>query len=430
MKQLKLASRTSVIKDHIIVNLRVGFDNSPEIDLATQVKQLVDEISFGGSRRFSREESTARETLCVKTLHFSEDHLEDNEERCCVITLAIPTSFATPKEGIPLLMAVIGYASVYAFVREFQVLDIELPDSYLRKFPGPKYGSQGILTHDEDVPVLGMILKPRCIVNKRIAKQLLSAIAHSGFDYVIDDELTVNPPSWPFEERVAFVVQHLRTIEKNTGKRISYIANITGSHRTSLNLANKAATLGVDGVMLNTVMMGYDTLHTLARRKNFSPFIVANVIGRGLLSNGPSFRINEHVFCLLARISGADAVYTGPFVGNIKARREQAAHFVKALADPLSSGKILSSYAVLSGGISIRNILDNWEAYQEPAMVQMGRGLCELIDKEISAKVISKVVHTLFDEYQSGGISAVEEAILRLSQEDRGMRDAIHLMGW
>jgi len=322
------------------------------------------------------------------------------------------------------------YASVYSFINEFQVTDITLPDAYLKHLPKPKYGTS-IFSGDDSNLKIGLILKPRSIINATIANEIVYKAGKAGVDYISDDELTIDPPEWPFKERMPFIKNLLLELKKDTGKDIKFIANISGSYETSMKFAKIAEKNNVDGVMVNTITMGYDVVQTLAKNKQFKPFIVANVIGRNLMAGGTKYLVSDHIHSFFARVSGADAVYTGPFVGTVKSRHEKASHFIWALTDSLSKKyPVKPSYAVMSGGLEPKNLLQNWRIYSSPVMFSIGLNLCNLIEEGVPVTLVLNIIRTVFEAEKAGGADRVEKDITNLAASDKSYLQILTKLGW
>lgn len=428
MAKLQLVSHSSIASDHIIAKIRVGLQLGTQTSFVEGLQLLLDTMSFGGEKVYKFERPDAREAYRVKPIFYEEIEKRD-KGNYGFIDIAIPLALCNPKDGIPLLLSVIYYASVYSFVQSFELLDIEFPDNYIRQFPGPKYGTNALGNSDQIK--FGLILKPRSVINQDRANDVVYKAAKGGIDYIIDDELTVDPTEWGFIERVSFVTNLLSSVEEETGKHVSYIANVTSAHKRSLHLAHIADDFGIDGIMVNSVMMGHDVIQELSRNKNYRPMIVANVIGRSLISGGPDYRMSDHVICLISRLSGADAVYTGTFAGDIRNKNEQASLFMRALTEPLSLRHPLKPcFAIMSGGINLRNVLDNWKFYLGPAMIQMGSGLNQLADADFPFDEIMNTAHIIFRLYKEVGEKNFHAELAKVAEKDRAIKNVLAKLGW
>lgn len=429
-KKSIIQSQANVDLDHVQVKMRVTFRLDKNEGFADGVTKLIETISYGGQGQFSLERVTAREEYMVKVIDFDEDSSEKENEPSGRIQIAIPLNLCTVNQGLPQLISCIMYASVYSFISEYRVTDVIFPDTYLRSLPRPKYGTTIFQGESNDLKI-GLILKPRSIINASIANEFVYKAGIAGIDYIADDELTTDPPEWPFHERVPFVIQLISQIKRETGKDVKYIANISGSYKESMRLASLAKSFGADGVMVNTISMGYDVVQTLAHDKKHKPFIVANVIGRNLMAGGPKYCMSDHIHSFFARISGADAVYTGPFVGSLTSRQQKAHHFAWALTDPLSKGyPAKPSYAVMSGGLAPNNLLENWRIYPGPVMFSIGLGLCNLMEQGVSIDTVFEIIRTVFDAERNGGADRVRHDILELAKKSKQYLETLNKLGW
>lgn len=432
MKKPIIVSLANVSEDHIVVTLKIGFILEKCGSFFEGVSQLLETISYGGKGEFKAERTNAREEYQVKVIGFENDEFAtiNGFETTGRIQIAIPLKLCPVSLGIPQILSVSMYASVYSFISEYQITDIHLPDAYLKHLPKPKYGTSIFSGNETDLRI-GMILKPRSILNDEIANVLIGSAVNAGIDYIIDDEITVDPEEWRFKERIEFITNLLNQL--NTGKqnKVKYIANISGSYDTSLKFAKLADKYGVDGIMVNTITMGYDVVQTLAKNKKFKPFIVANVIGRNLMAGGPKYLVADHIHSFFARISGADAVYTGPFVGNVKSRQEKASHFIWALTDQLSRRHpITKSYAVMSGGLEPKNLLQNYRVYSSPVMFSIGLNLCNLIEQEAPIDKVIKIIKTVFAAEKIGGEERVNQEITKLASKNKEYYQILNSLQW
>lgn len=430
MNQLKLYSQSLISEDHIIVVVKVGFCLKHIKVFTEGVVQLIDIIGFGNSKRYKDEDSILRENYTIKVITYDEnlnDYNVDNYSTKGVISFAVPITICTIETGIPQIISTIMYPSVYSFICEYKVIDIEIPEKYLKSLPKPKYGLS-IFNNDKKVQ-LGLILKPRSILQDRLANLLVYKACEGGIDYIIDDELTINPPHWKFEERVSFIMDLINLAKRETGKEVKYIANISGSYKNSLKLAKIAEKYNVAGVMVNAISMGYDVIQGLAKNKNFKPFIVANMLGRDLFTGGRDFLIAPHILSFFSRISGADAIYIGPFIGTVLSKKEQSSKFQWALTDPISKKyQVLQSYAIMSGGITPKNIIENKMIYSQNTMFSMGTSLCSYIENEVNVKNILEIINLILN-INENSLDDLSEIILELAKNDRYLT-TLKQIGW
>jgi len=431
MNQLTLYSQTLISDDHIIVTLKVGFCLDNVKEFTQGVIDLIDTIGYGSSKRYTDEDIKLREKYAIKVITYDEDinsYNADNYSSKGLVQIGIPISVCTQETGIPQIISTIMYPSVYAFICEYKVIDIELPENYLKYLPKPKYGLS--IFEDKKLFQLGLILKPRSIIQEDLANLIVYKASIDGIDYIIDDELTVSPPNWKFEDRISFVMSLIKTAKKETGKEVKYIANISGAYKNSIKLAKIAEKYGVHGVMVNAISMGYDVIQTLAKNKKFKPFIVANMLGRDLMTGGKDFLIAPHILSFFARISGADVIYIGPFVGTVLSQKEQSSKFQWALTDPiLKKNKISESYAIMSGGITPKNIIENKRIYSQYTMFSMGTSLCTHIEENVNVKIMLEIIQFILKKEEEKRIENIDNLVLELAKQEKFLT-TLKQIGW
>lgn len=423
--------RESFSESHVTARYRFRFRSTSPKTFLEMVERAAAITSLSGEQALPYETPSVREKLIGKVVA----QVPDGDSVEGTLTqgtaeIAYPLEICGLHEGIPLLLSTLQYISVYEFVEDCQLLDVCLPPRLLRRFRGPRFGINGILKlcKRQSPPLLGLILKPRQGLTPDMARKLAFEATLGGLDYIADDELMVSPSSFPFKERVKVIMDSIRRAKgEESGSATVYIANITAEHRKMRELVRIAETEGVQGLMVNVVTMGFDALRELATRRSPSTFLVANTVGRGLLTAGDRFRMSDEVLCLIARAAGADAIYTGPFAGELRARRNSIFAISSEIQKDL--GNVKPCMAVVSGGVGLTNILQNAEIYRENVMISMGMSLCRLLSSDGELAPCVKVLREVFELYRKSGSEAYK-TLLELTEKDRSLDRRLRMLGW
>ena len=121
----------------------------------------------------------------------------------------------TSFEFTQLLNVIFGNISIKPGIK---VQKINLPDSFLNNFKGPKFGRDGIrkLLGVYDRPLLFTALKPMGLSAKELG-ELAYKFALGGIDIIKDDHGLTNQIFAPFEERVKYCVEGVEKANKETG---------------------------------------------------------------------------------------------------------------------------------------------------------------------------------------------------------------------
>ncbi len=412
MAQQRLCSPHS-LGDHALVKVRVAFAADDDRTFYESVGELVEAI---GVRKDTSLAGAADHRWDLHLVNIDEDDYSSPGARRGTAEFAVPTGVLPVDGAVPLMLSIATYGSVYRFVREYQVIDLEFPSEAMSQHDlcGPQRGPEFISPRDAAAR-LGAIIKPRFISDESNLRQLVRALASAEIDYLADDELTVGTPDLSFERRVGVVTTELEACAATTGRQIPYIANITGSYAGAMRRARAAADLGARGVMVNTIAMGYDVVSDLANDDGFDLGIVANSIGRGVLTSGPGYRVAPELLCKLARLVGADAVYTGPLVGDIATVEQHAERYLKVLTQPYHGACVRRpAAAMMSGGVGLPEIIRNEQLYRGDLFLSMGREFMRPLADGLDPSVLVHCIRAIWGAVRDGGREAGREMVERL----------------
>lgn len=335
---------------------------SGNIDNVT--KNFINVLKFGSSD--SLENLQCNDNICFRHLEPEIINIRQDRENH-LFSLKIPSCLGGYDSGLSMLLNSMSYLSVFSDIEKYSILDISMPEYILSQYQGPRHGIIGI-RQKFNIPkraLLGMIMKPRTRPDLNKFNQILNQVSQTGIDYIIDDELIVNP----------FCANLDRRLEMYSTYRSSkiFFVNATANIEQSLEIIEKALKLGINGIMLNAITMGLPAIKYIIDKFCGEPIFIVNNIGRGIITRHENFGISESVYAFLTRLVGADAVYTGPlsndFIYNDSTLKEEVDILQK------KSLHIKESFAVASGGINFDNILNNTKVMGTNLMLQMGSSL-------------------------------------------------------
>jgi ribulose-bisphosphate carboxylase large chain len=152
-------------------------------------------------------------------------------------------------------------------VSGLRLLDLELPDAFAAKYPGPKFGIEGTrkLAQVHDRPILGTIVKPSIGLTPVELAALVSRLALAGLDFIKDDELNADPPCAPFEQKVKAVMEAVHRAADATGRQLMYAFNITGDYDELQRNHELVVKAGGTCVMVSILSVGLSGLANAAR---------------------------------------------------------------------------------------------------------------------------------------------------------------------
>lgn len=251
--------------------------------------------------------------------------------------------------SLPNLLAAVG-GNLFELrqLAAVRLVDIELPDAFAERYPGPQYGVAGTrrLMNKPTGVMIGTIIKPSIGLSLDELRVLVRALAEAGIDFIKDDELAGNPPYAPFDQRVAVVMEELDKVADRTGHKPMYAFNITDDlDRMEANhdLVREA---GGTCVMVCVNLVGFAGVAYLRRRCALP--IHGHRAMVGALIRSPQLGIDFVAFQKLARLAGVDHLHTNGIGNKFYETDADVLTSIAAVREPLLGG--YETLPVLSSG--------------------------------------------------------------------------------
>jgi ribulose-bisphosphate carboxylase large chain len=240
------------------------------------------------------------------------------------------------------------------FLNALKLLDLNLPKPFLNQFTGPLHGASGIKSqlHIADRPIFCRSARPAVGLTTEMMLKINEKVLRGGFDAVKDDELTCDTPLSPFKDRIKRMVKLVKHMEDETGERKYYIACIIDNPSRTLELADAAATAGVNAVLVSPPIQGFAIVGEIARRTGLA--VLCHSSWEDVLTRHPRFGISHALYYKMQRLCGADMVMLpGNFATDFM-DEEEGQKWVAACMEPL--GNITPSLPIIAGGKSPKNL--------------------------------------------------------------------------
>jgi len=282
-----------------------------------------------------------------------------------MVACALPVEGFEPGSLPQLASVVIGnYTGMTSQVNTVHLEDIEIPDSYADSFSGPTLGPDGIwakLGVPPNTPLMGTIVKPKTGLSPRDWAKCADLAFRGGLDVVKDDENLTDQDYCKFTARATLVLENLKKMEIETGRKAVYVANVTAA--TIDEMLKRAQFIKDHGglcLMLDLLAAGWTALQTL--RKKFPDMIIhghraghgAQTLVHNLSINGQSYSIRHgismKVLALFARLGGVDQLHIGAPLGKMEASEKTVMENLEMILRPM--GHIKPCLAICSGGLS------------------------------------------------------------------------------
>ncbi|MDR7071963.1 2,3-diketo-5-methylthiopentyl-1-phosphate enolase [Fictibacillus barbaricus] len=247
-----------------------------------------------------------------------------------IIKISYPAANFSP--DIPaILTTVFGKLSLDG---EIKLVDLEFDKQLESRFPGPKYGIEGIrkILGVHDRPLVMSIFKGVLGKDLSFFEQQLYEQALGGVDLVKDDEILFDNPLTPFEDRVKTAKKVLQKVQERTGEKTLYAVNLTGRTGELKDKAKRAAELGANALLFNVLSYGPDVLQELAEDKEIQLPIMAHPALSGAIGSSSLYGIGYSVLLgKLLRYAGADLVLFPSPYGSVALERSEAISISEAL---------------------------------------------------------------------------------------------------
>jgi ribulose-bisphosphate carboxylase large chain len=286
-----------------------------------------------------------------------------------VISYAVETSAG---ELTQLLNVIFGNISIKPGIR---VERLELPDSLLKQYQGPRFGRAGLRewTGVKDRPLLFTALKPMGLSSRELADMAYKC-ALGGIDIIKDDHGLTDQIFAPFSERVALCVEAVERANRETGEQSIYVPNITAPAHLIRDRAREAKGMGAKGVLLAPALSGFDIMRHLAEDQEFGLPIFSHPAFLGSYVTSKDNGISHFaLFGQLNRLAGADAVIYPNYGGRFSFSREECAEIVQGTLTDM--GRIKPIFPSPGGGMSLDRIEELGQVYGKDVLFLVGGGL-------------------------------------------------------
>ncbi len=219
-----------------------------------------------------------------------------------------------------------------------RLLDLELPQAFAERYPGPGFGIEGTrkLAQVVDRPLIGTIVKPSIGLSAEQLRPLVRDLAAAGLDFIKDDELNADPPYAPLAERVPAVMAEIERVADRTGKKTMYAFNITGDIDDLLRGYDLVRRSGGTCVMVNINCVGLAAVAHLRRHCELP--IHGHRANFGAMARAPMLGIGFTAYQKVCRLAGVDHLHVGGFNSKFYESNAEVAQSIRDCLSPMFGG--------------------------------------------------------------------------------------------
>ena len=286
-----------------------------------------------------------------------------------VISYAIET---TANELTQLLNVLFGNISIKP---GFYLEQINLPQSSLENFKGPRFGREGLRNWLEvqGRPLLFTALKPMGLSAGELA-EMAYKLALGGIDIIKDDHGLTNQCFAPFTDRVQLCAKAVQKANEETGQNCIYVANVTAPSNEIFSRAKLARDAGARGLMVAPGLVGLDTMRQLADDDGIALPVFSHPAFQGSYVTSRENGISHYaLFGQIARLAGADATIYPNFGGRFSFSQAECESITRGTA--ISMGHIKPIFPSPGGGMSLDRVPAMLQVYGPDVIFLIGGGL-------------------------------------------------------
>lgn len=270
-----------------------------------------------------------------------------NVQQAYLVQIAFPAVNFGPQFPMMLTTLLGNDASTSS---QAKLIDVQLPESFVGAFPGPKLGIDGLRQKlgIQGRPLILNMIKPCTGLSPEAGAAIFYETALGGVDLIKDDELLGNPPFNPIDQRIRHYKQAAERAFQKTGRKVGYIVNITDSADRIVDHAKRAEEWGADAVMVNYAAAGYSALQQVSAAVSLP--VLGHYAAAGMYYEGASSGMSSPLAVgRFPRLAGADmAVINTPY-GNYPLRHDNYLRTVHQLTLPLYNMK--ATMPAVGGGV-------------------------------------------------------------------------------
>lgn len=248
------------------------------------------------------------------------------------------------------------------------LVDAWFPPAILETFGGPRQGIEGLRARVgvSDRPLTCSALKPQGLPVPGLA-DLAFRFALGGLDYIKDDHGLADQGYAPFEERVPALAAAVRKARDETGHPTRYVPSLTGNLDQLRVKIGVARDEGLDTVMIQPMIAGFPTFHTLVRENPDIAFLSHPTMTGAQRISAP------FLHGTLFRLLGADAVIYTNHGGRFPLSKETCMDLGRRATRPWDGMK--PAMPVPAGGMTPDRVPEMIDCYGNDVMLLIGGGL-------------------------------------------------------
>jgi len=306
-----------------------------------------------------------------------------------LVHVAYPLALWEPGNMPQLLSGIAGNIFGMKALKNLRLVDVSLPEEYLRGFKGPNLGINGLRKYFKvyDRPLTGAVPKPKVGFSAEEHAKIGFETWLGGFDLVKDDENLTSQSFNNFYKRVSLMTKLRDKAEKETGEVKDALLNITAETKEMEKRAKFLHDHDWKYAMIDVVVCGTAATQTL--RKTLGDYGMAIHAHRAMhasFDRNPKHGVSMQFLAKIMRTIGVEQIHSGTAVGKLVGSREEVTSIASVLREKnvhqkrgflldQSWGKMKPAFPVSSGGIHPGLIPDEMSIYGKDFVLLVSGGI-------------------------------------------------------
>lgn len=318
LSYLHLHSKINKSK-HIIATFRI----ESNLPLKETASEIAAESSIGTWTDIGTMNEKIFKALGAKVFEIENLTKVKSKNNTGIIKIAYPIELFEPGNIPQLLSSVAGNIFSMKKINNLHLLDLEMPEEYVKSFKGPALGMEGVrkITGIKNRPLIGAIIKPKMGLSAKEHAKAAYECFSGGADLVKDDENLTSQSFNNFYERVKETLRLAHKAEKETKSVKIYAFNTTAETLEMIKRAKFIKKSGGNCAMADIITAGWGAVQSL-RNANLGLIIHGHRAMHSAMTRNPRHGISMLVIAKLARLAGIDQLHTGTVVGKMEGGEE------------------------------------------------------------------------------------------------------------
>nr|VDD88706.1 RuBisCO long chain, Form III-b [uncultured archaeon] len=205
-------------------------------------------------------------------------------------------------------------------LKNLRLEDIDFSEKYVKSFKGPQFGIAGVrkFMNIYNRPLTATVPKPKLGMTTEEYCKTANDIWSGGLDIVKTDENMTSQKFVNFYKTTEKILNIRDRVEKETGERKTFLANITGETKEMIKRAKFVKKCGGEFIMIDIVTAGWAGLQTIRNEaEDLKLAIHAHRAMHAAFTRNPKHGISMLTLAKCARLVGVDNIHIGTAVGKL-----------------------------------------------------------------------------------------------------------------